>query len=176
MVLFKKDPDERLAAVNTKFEWIYGHLRQALENWYCVALALISMLITLLSHFLYGEFDVERLFHPMRIRWIKKFKIVDIEMLFVFSLLQNYDISLTQFALGSDHAARIFWWNVFCPLKWESGFYDWYASVITLYFYVPKYVRIFSNVCEFHWRVRSNAWNSKKISFDSKIGWVSQRC
>lgn len=66
-----KDPDDRLQAINVKYEWIYGYLRKSLLNGFCIQLILISMLTILLSHFLHGEFDVAYLFHPFQIRWRK---------------------------------------------------------------------------------------------------------
>lgn len=64
---FCPDPDERFAAANTKFEWVYGHFDRAVDRWISVANILPSATTILLCYIVHGKFDVAYLFHPIKI-------------------------------------------------------------------------------------------------------------
>ena len=66
--LDSSDPDERLTAINDKFECIYGYSRKAMKQWIFIITILPSVTTILLCRYFHGGFDVAYPFHPIRIR------------------------------------------------------------------------------------------------------------
>lgn len=66
--LIFQDPDERLTAVNTEFEWIYGHFHKAVDRWIFIATILPSMITLSICLIVHGKFDVAYLFHPIKMQ------------------------------------------------------------------------------------------------------------
>lgn len=80
------------------------YFRMAMEIGFAVSTIIFSMVTVVLCHFSHGEFDVDYLFHPIRVRYEQR----NLYYGFMGIILLHSNL-FTQFTMGSDHANRIFW-------------------------------------------------------------------